>query len=91
MDRAQRFLDSLRLADARDEALAPFADDIEGYDAASEAYPEAIEAFIREAGGRGTGTVAELDRHAFASAAADSEGQIVLSGHRRPVGVIVRH
>lgn len=79
MDRAQRFLDSLRMADARDEALAPFADDIEGYDAASEADPEAIEAFIREAGGRGTGTVAELDRLAFASAAANSEGQIIVA------------
>lgn len=79
MDKAQRFLDSLRLAEARDEVLVPFADDVEGYEAASEAHPEAVEAFICEAGGRGTGTVAELDRHAFASAAADRDGQIVIA------------
>lgn len=79
MDRARRFIDSLRLADARDEALVPFADDVEGYDAASDVDPEAVEAFIREAASRGTGTVAELDRDAFASAAADAAGQIVVA------------
>lgn len=82
MDKGQRFLDSLRRADARGEALVPFADDVEGYEAASDAYPEAVETFIREAGDRGTGTVAELDRNAFASAAADPEGQIVIADEK---------
>lgn len=79
MDKAQRFFDSLRLAEERDEALVPFAEDVEGYEAASDADPEAIEAFICAAGDRGTGTVAELDRHAFASAAADPDGQIIVA------------
>ena len=79
MDRANRFFDSLRLAEARDEVLVPFADDPDGYEAASDADPAAVEAFIREAGKRGTGTVAEIDRHAFASAAADADGQIVFA------------
>ena len=82
MDKATCFLDSLRRAESRDEVLYPFADDIEGYEAASEYDPAAVEAFICEAGARGSGTVAELDRHAFASAAADAEGQIVLADKR---------
>ena len=79
MDKAARFFESLRQAELRDEVLLPFADDIDGYEAASDAEPEAIEAFICEAGGRGRGTVAELDRNAFASAAANADGQVVIA------------
>ena len=76
---ARQFLDSLRAAEARDEALVPFADDVEGYEAAIDAFPAEIEAFILAAGGRGRGTVADIDRAAFASAAADADGKIVLA------------
>lgn len=82
MSPAQRFLESLQQARLNGEALLPFAVDVDGYEAASDAAPEAIEKFICEVGSSSIGTVADVQRNVFASACANAAGELVIGDER---------
>ncbi|UVO55053.1 alpha/beta fold hydrolase [Sphingomonas sp. SUN039] len=82
MHRALDFLGALRRAEADGEMLRPFADDPEGFGAAIDHYPGELAALIAEGGATAAGTVADLHSDAFASAAAQRDGSIVVADAR---------
>ncbi|NML07500.1 alpha/beta fold hydrolase [Sphingomonas sp. G-3-2-10] len=96
--RAAAFLDRFRTLERHEAPLALFADDPEGFAAAIDNAPAEFAESVEAAAARVPGWIAELNHGAFASAACNARGQVVVADKSfrawfdddDPIGSVIR-